>query len=85
MNKDDTYFTCDNPKGGINAGSEVVISFGFKKPASDPLTKDIQCLKGVGTWITSKVELKINGGYIQPGAVDAVVVDIYLKAYIEQL
>ena len=85
MNKDDTYFTCDNPKGSINAGSEVVISFGFKKPAPDPLTQDIECLKGVGTWITSKVELKINGGYIQPGAVDAVVVDIYLKAYIEQL
>ena len=85
MNKDDPYFTCDNPKGGINAGSEVVINFGFKKPAADPLTQDIECLKGVGTWITSKVELKINGGYIQPGALDAVVVDIYLKAYIEQL
>ena len=75
----------DNPKGGVNGGTETVISFNFKKPNPDPITKDIDCLKGVGMWVTSKAELKISGGFIQAGATDAVTIEIFLKAYVEQL
>ena len=85
LNKDDAYFTCDNPKGGVNGGTETVISFNFKKPNPDPITKDIDCLKGVGMWVTSKAELKISGGFIQAGATDAVTIEIFLKAYVEQI
>lgn len=85
LNKDDPYFTCDNPKGGVNGGTETVITFNFKKPTPDPITKDIDCLRGVGMWVTSKAEVKISGGFIQPGAQDAVVVEVLLKAYVEQI
>ena len=85
MDKDCNYFTCDNPKGSINSGSEVTITFSYKKPEGDPLTRDIQCLKGVGMWTEAKCELKINGGFIQNNAVDNVSVDVILKAYVEQI
>ena len=66
-------------------GAENIITFTFKKPASDPLTDSIACLDGIGMWITSKVELKINGGYIGPGATDAVSIEIILRAYINNV
>ena len=85
LDKDCPYFTCDNQKGSINSGQEIVITFGYKKPNSDPLIKDVECLKGVGMWIESKVELKLNGGFIQQNMNDNVSVNIILKAYVEQI
>ena len=72
-------------KGAINSGNEIIINFEYKKPESDPLIKDIEFLKGVGMWVETKCELKINGGYIQPNMQDSVSVDIILKAYVEQI
>ena len=85
LDKDCPYFTCDNPKGTVNSGQEIVITFGYKKPSADPLIKDVECLKGVGMWVESKVELKINGGFIQQNMNDNVSVNIILKAYVEQI
>ncbi len=85
MNKDDIYFTCDNNKGTVNAGSEVNITFMFKKPARDPLLKDLVCLNDIGMWITTKAELKLVGGFLNVGANDAVSIEILLRAYIEQI
>jgi len=85
MNKDDIYFTCDNPKGTVNAGSEVNITFTLKKPGRDPLLRDLACLNDIGMWITTKAELKLVGGFLNAGAVDAISVEIFLRAYIEQI
>ncbi|MCQ2817863.1 MAG: hypothetical protein MJ252_11415 [archaeon] len=85
MDKDDPYFVVDNPKGALNGGAEVIVTFTFKKPALDPLTSSIACLDGIGMWVTSKAELKINGGYIAPNAQDAVSVTVVLKAYINNV
>ena len=75
----------DNPKGAINSGSEVILTFTYKKPEGDPLTKDIKCLKGIGMWVEAKCELKINGGFIQPNMSDNVSIDVILRAYVEQI
>ena len=72
MDKDCPYFTCDNPKGSVNSGQEITITFGYKKPDRDPLIKDIECLKGVGMWVESTNEIKINGGYIEGNTQDNV-------------
>ena len=85
LDKDCSYFTCDNPKGAINSGSEVILTFTYKKPEGDPLTKDIKCLKGIGMWVEAKCELKINGGFIQPNMSDNVSIDVILRAYVEQI
>ena len=85
MDKDCPYFTCDNPKGSINSGQELVITFGYKKPERDPLIKDIECLKGVGMWVESTNEIKINGGYIEGNTQDNISVYVILRAYVEQI
>ena len=85
LDKDCPYFTCDNPKGSVNSGQEIVITFGYKKPDRDPLIKDIECLKGIGIWVESTVEVKINGGYIEGSTQDNVYVYIILRAYVEQI
>ena len=85
MDKDCPYFTCDNPKGGVNSGQELVITFGYKKPERDPLIKDIECLKGVGMWVESTNEVKINGGYIEGSTQDNISVFVILRAYVEQI
>ena len=36
------------------------LTFGYKKPDRDPLIKDIECLKGIGIWVESTVEVKIK-------------------------
>jgi len=36
-------------------------------------------------WVTTKVELKIAGGFVQPGAADIQVIEILLKAFIDQI
>ena len=69
----------------MNAGAENVISFNFKKPAKDLLLKDIECLNDVGMWITTKAELKISGGFVTPGVIDIVNIEVLLRVYIEQI
>jgi len=85
IGKDDLYFTADNTKGTINAGSEVNITFTLKRPGRDPLLKDLTCLNDIGMWITTKAELKLVGGFVNAGAIDALSIDILLRAYIEQI
>ena len=61
------------------------MNFNFKKPNKDPLLKDLDCLNDIGMWVTSKAELKITGGFIIAGAQDVALVEVYLRAYIEQI
>jgi hypothetical protein len=83
--KEDVYFTCDNSKATLNAGLENTVTFCFKKPEKDPMLKDIECLNEIGMWITTRAELKITGGYVPQGQQDVTIIEIFLKAYIEQL
>lgn len=85
MQKEDVFFTCDNSKGNINAGSEVTLTFTLKRPSRDPLLKDLTCLNDIGMWYTTKAELKLSGGFLNAGVQDNVSVDIFLRAYIEQI
>lgn len=45
----------------------------------------IPILVGIGQWKDVKAELKISGGFIKPGGVDAISIDVILRAYISQL
>lgn len=83
--KDDKYFECDVPRGAVNSGQEQVVQFKFKPPSIDPLLQDIGALKGIGQWVESVWECKINGGYVEPGTPDLFVIDIVLRAYVEQI
>ena len=85
MPKDDIYFSCDNLKGTINSGSESIATFTFKKPQLDPLLGNITELKGIGMWITAKAEIRLTGGFVNPGQNDLTIIDIVLKAYVDQL
>lgn len=67
LQKDDKYFECDNLKGNVNGGQEIIIKFTFNPPKGDPLLKGIQALKGIGQWIESLWELKLTGGFLEPG------------------
>ena len=85
MAKDDLYFSVDNPKGTVNAGSDVYVTFTLKKPGRDPLLRELSCLNDIGMWVTTKAELKLVGGFVNNGATDAVSVEVLLRAYIEQI
>jgi len=61
----DPYFECDQPKGAVPGGTETVCSFKFKPPQVDPLLKDIGALKGLGQWVESVWDLKLQGGYFE--------------------
>lgn len=65
--KDDKYFECDNLKGNVNGGQEIIIKFTFNPPKGDPLLKGIQALKGIGQWVESLWELKLTGGFLEAG------------------
>ncbi len=54
-------------KGTLGAGQEVIVKFTFNHPKADPLLKDIGALKGIGQWVESVWELKLIGGYVEPG------------------
>ena len=82
---DDPYFECDNPKGVIASGQEVVVTFKFKPPEVDPLLKNIQEVKSIGRWVESIWECKITGGYIEPGEQDLMTYNIKLRAYANQI
>jgi len=45
--------------------------------------KDIKALKGIGQWVESVWELKLIGGFFEPGQPDPVFIDIVLRAYVE--
>ena len=40
---------------------------------------------GVGQWKDIKTELKISGGFIKPGATDAISFDVILRVYVNQI
>ncbi len=42
-------------------------------------------LSGVGQWKEVKAELKLSGGFLKPGTVDALSFDVVLRAYVNQL
>jgi hypothetical protein len=75
------------PKGTITPGSEIIVPFIFKKPAKDPLLKDIDFLIDIGMWVTCKAELKISGGYIpaNSGIQEITTAEIIFKAYVENI
>ena len=79
------YFSCDMMKGQVNSGQEIILNIKFIPPKQDPLLKDIIALKGVGQWVESLWELKITGGYVEPGKVDLQQVQVVLRAYVEQI
>ena len=83
----DKYFECDMPKGTAAAGQEHHINFSFTPPQTDELLKDIKALKGIGQWVENVWELKLIGGYVEPGLglPDPAFVDIVLRAYVEQI
>lgn len=59
--------------------------FKFKPPSQDPMLKDIGALKGIGQWIESIWDLKLQGGYIEPGMADPLLVEVVLRAYVQQI
>lgn len=67
------------------AGAEQIIKFNFQPPHTDELLKNIVALKGIGQWVESVWELKLIGGYVEPGSQDPVIVDVVLRAYVEQI
>lgn len=81
----DKYFECDNPKGAVAGGQEQVVKFMFSPPQTDELLKDITALKGIGQWVESVWELKLIGGFVEPGQPDPLLVDVVLRAYVEQI
>ena len=81
----DKYFDCDVPKGTVQGGQEATVTFSFNPPQTDELLKDITALKGIGQWVESVWELKLIGGYVEPGSPDPVIADVVLRAYVEQI
>ena len=81
----DKYFDIDNPKGTVAAGQEVIVKFTFNPPKQDELLKAIGALKGIGQWVENVWELKLAGGYVEPGQPDSMIIDIVLRAYVEQI
>ena len=79
------YFSCDMMKGQINSGIETTVQIKFTPPKQDPLLKDIVALKGLGQWVESNWELKITGGFVEPGKPDLQLYQICLRAYVEQI
>lgn len=79
------YFECDNPKGALSGGNEVVVSFKFNPPEVDPLLKDIPEVRSIGRWVESIWEAKITGGYIEQGQQDLLTYQIKLRAYAQQI
>lgn len=84
MNKQN-YFECDNLKGAVNSGQEIIVKFTFNHPKGDPILKGIGALKGIGQWVESLWELKLTGGYVEPGVADLQVIEVLLRAYVEQI
>ena len=78
-----TYFDCDQPKGTVAGGNESVVTFSFTPPKGDELLKGIGALKGIGQWVETVWELKLSGGFVEPGQQDGKSVNVVLRAYVE--
>ena len=61
------------------------MTFTFNHPKADPLLKDIGALKGIGQWVESVWELKLIGGFVEPGQSETLAVEVVLRAYVEQI
>jgi len=86
MGKDElNCFSCDVPKGNVNAGLENKVTFTFNHPPTDPIISEIEALQGIGQWVEVACEGKITGGFIFPGAPDVYFFDIVLRAYVQQI
>lgn len=81
----DEYFNCETMRGTLNSGVENVIVFTFKKPSQDPILGGIESLEGLGMWVETKAEIRISGGFIPNGVNDSAVIEVILKAYIDQI
>ena len=81
----DPYFECDQPKGTVAGGVETIVSFKFKPPQVDTLLKDIGALKGLGQWVESIWDLKLQGGYFETGMPDPQMIEVVLRAYVQQI
>lgn len=73
------------PKGTVAPGAEQTVNFIFTPPQSDDLLKGIKALKGIGQFVESTWELKLIGGFVEPGHPDPVFVEVVLRAYVEQI
>ena len=51
----------------MNGGQELIVKFTFNPPKQDILLKGISALKGIGQWVESLWELKLIGGFVEPG------------------
>jgi hypothetical protein len=49
------------------------------------MLQSIAALKDIGQWVESVWECRITGGFIEPGAVDLMTVEVVLRAYVEQI
>lgn len=79
------YFECDNLKGVLAGGQEVIVSFKFRPPEVDPLLREIKEIRSIGRWVESSWECKVTGGFVEPGQPDLTVYTIKLKAYAQQI
>ena len=83
--KEDKFFECDNLKGTLAGNQEVILKFTFKPPPQDALLKGISALKGIGQWVESVWEVKLIGGWVELGQADTMIVEVVLRAYVEQI
>jgi hypothetical protein len=72
-------------KGTLTGGQEIIVKFTFNPPKQDPLLKGIAALKGIGQWVESLWELKLLGGYYEQGQADTNLVEVLVRAYVEQI
>jgi hypothetical protein len=73
------------PKGNIPPGGEQRVTFSYNRPAVDPIVSELEILRGIGQWIENTIEVKLQGGWIPAGCVDATVVPVTLRAYVQQI
>jgi hypothetical protein len=75
----------ENNKGTLQGGATQTIILRLKQAEPDAFIGNIMAFQGVGQWIEARGELKLSGGYVPPGAEDAILVLVKLKAYIEKI
>jgi hypothetical protein len=61
------------------------VTFKFKPPQVDTLLKDIGALTGLGQWVESVWDLKLIGGYYETGQVEPQMIEVVLRAYVQQI
>lgn len=81
----DDRFAIDNPKGVAAPGAETVVTITYKSEDADPLVTSIPALAGMGQWKELKGEIKLSGGFLKAGGVDALSLELILRFYVSQL